>query len=197
MNMNDNTVNGELIYKEGGNTIVANLDSKLSNKVDVVTFTKRAKGWTFQPTFHVKSGDIDLEASADFFEKTNIKVSVLSNGSSSLELNHMLDDKTSIVIQSPKVGGGVDFNNARYELSRSINSVDTVIPKLDMHSKHFSLGWVRKLSAGRALIMNVDPGNYLKVELAGNKNENMRATFTSPWGNIKGADFTFSRTFNL
>jgi hypothetical protein len=192
MSMGDNSISGDITFSEGDNEIVASVDTSSSDLVDKVSYSRSGKGWSFNPTFNLKDNNVDLEASADYSDDTNVNLK-LSGGDASLEINHSLDADTDIKVESD----GTDFSAMRVEVARQLDSDNTVKPRFDMASKRFTMAWVRKLDGGRTLTANVDPENSLALEFEGDNDDDWKASVTAPWGDFKDADVSFGRKFNF
>ena len=105
MSMGDNSISGDITFSEGDNEIVASVDTSSSDLVDKVSYSRSGKGWSFNPTFNLKDNNVDLEASADYSDDTNVNLK-LSGGDASLEINHSLDAETDVKLESD----GTDFS---------------------------------------------------------------------------------------
>ena len=185
------TISGDLTFTDGDNKVTANLDS--GSGVDAVSYSRSGKGWSFNPTFNLKDNSVDLEASADYSDDTNLNVKVNADGSSALEVNHRLDADTSLNMQ----GSGADFNSMKVEVSRRLDDDNTVKPTFDMSSKHMTFSWVRKMEGGRTMTVNMDPENSIGFEVDGADDNDWSASVNSPWGNFKDADVQVGRKFNF
>lgn len=193
MKMGDNAIEGDVTYSEGDNTLKASVNSGSSNVVESVKYSRSGSGWSFNPTFNLGDNSMDLEASADYSDDTNLNVKINAAGESSLEVNHKLDGSTSLNVQT----AGSDVNSMVVEVSRKIDDDNTIKPKFDMGSKHLTLSWIRKLDAGRTLTMDLDPENKVNLEIEGANDEDWSATVSSPWGNFKDADVSVGRKFSF
>mmetsp|Transcript_53569 Transcript_53569/g.107572 ORF Transcript_53569/g.107572 Transcript_53569/m.107572 type:complete len:284 (+) Transcript_53569:46-897(+) len=191
MDMGDNSISGDVTYSEADNSLVARVNS--ATGVESVKYSRAGKGWSFNPTFNIQDKSIDLEASADYSDDTNINVKINAAGESALEVNHRLDADTSMNIQ----GNGADFNSMNVELTRQIDGDNTVKPKFDLASKHVTLSWVRKIDAGRTVTMNVDPDNSVGFDVEGASDEDWKASINAPWGDFKDVDVSVGRKFNF
>lgn len=192
MDMGDNSVSGDVTYSADGNTFEARVNSADSNVVDRVKYSRSGAGWSFKPTFHLGDKSVDLEASADYSDDTNVNVKV-AGGASTLKVNHQLDADTSVKV----VTNGADINSMNVEVTRVLDGDNSVKPKFDMASKHLTVAWVRKLDAGRTLTMNVDPDNSMGFDFEGAEDEDWKASVNAPWGNFKDADVSVGRKFNF
>jgi len=193
MNVNDRSISGDITYKEGDNKINARLSSNSEHVVDSVRYTRSGKGWSFKPTFNLKDKNMDLEASADYSDDTNLNIALSHDGSSKLKIKHRLDADTRLTLS----GNGPDVNQMTVEVERRLDDSNTLKPKFNMADKHLSFGWVRKIDGGRTMTMNVDPENSVGLELEGNTNEDWKASVNAPWGNFKDADVSLGRKFNF
>lgn len=193
VDMSDNSVSGDLTYSENGNTFKARVNSGSGNVIERIKYSRSGDGWSFKPTFNLQDKNMDLEASADYSADTNINVKINAAGESNVEVNHRLDEDTSLNIQ----GTGADLNSLSVEASRRLDDSNTVKPKFDVATKHLTLAWVRKLNAGRTLTMNVDPDNSVGFDLEGSDDDDWKASVSSPWGDFKDVDVSVGRKFNF
>jgi hypothetical protein len=193
IDVDDSSMHGDIIFDRGQHRILTEFDSDVYGKINKIAYTKKSKGWMFQPTLHVADKKIDLVASANLLSpRTNLKVEVLANGTSSYELNHLMNDRTSIMLVENNKEGILYC-----EVSRLINSVNTIKPKLDLKTKHLSFQWVRKLSNQRSLSVNVDPGQSVNVALDSLNDNHVKVMFKTPWGNVHGSDIFFSKKLSF
>jgi hypothetical protein len=193
MNLGDHSVSGDLHYIEGDNKITAHVNSGSEQVVDSVKYSRSGKGWSFKPTFNIKDKNMNLEASADYSDDTNLNVALNADGSSKLKVNHRFDKDTRLTFR----GNGPDVNTMTVELERRLDDSNTLKPKFNMADKHVSVGWVHKIEGGRTVTVNVDPENSVGLELEGNNDEDWKASVNAPWGNFKDADVSVGRKFNF
>lgn len=187
----DNSVSGDVSYTEGGNKWVAGVSS--ASGVDTVKYTKSGAGFSFSPTFRLGDKNMDLQASADYSADTNVDVKVGHDGAGALKVKHRLDADTALTFK----GTGTDVNAVSVEASRCLDADNTIKPKFDLGSKHLSVGWTRKVDAGRSVTLNVDPENSVGLDFEGAGDEDWKASVTTPWGDFKDADVSFGRKFNF
>jgi hypothetical protein len=192
MSMGDNNIAGDITYVEGDNEIKARVDTGSGDFVDSVSYSRSGKGWSFNPTFNLRDNSVDLEASADYSDDTNVNVK-LAGGETALEVNHRLDADTDLKLN----GDGADFNTMKVEVARRLDGDNTVKPRFDMASKRFTFSWVRNLANDRTFTANVDPDNSLSLDFEGNNDDDWKASISSPWGDFKDADVSFGRKFNF
>merc|ERR1719506_2138708 len=95
MSMGDNNIAGDITYVEGDNEIKARVDTGSGDFVDSVSYSRSGKGWSFNPTFNLRDKSVDLEASADYSDDTNVNVK-LAGGETALEVNHRLDGDNTV-----------------------------------------------------------------------------------------------------
>jgi hypothetical protein len=189
--MQDQTVSGDVSYAEGSNKITAHVNSKADGVVESVKYTKKGSGWSFAPTFNTQNKNVDLEASADYSADTNLNVKVSHDGSAKVKVAHRVDDDTSVTVR----GTGTDVNAMDVEVSRRLDADNTVKPRFDVGSKHFALGWVRKLDSDRSLTVDVDPEKSVAVGLEGNNDADWKVNAKAPWGDFKDLDVSVGRKF--
>jgi hypothetical protein len=188
----DSAVSGEVSYAEGENTVAARVNSQNDQVVDSVKYTRKGAGWSFAPTFNMKEKNVDLEASTDYSENTNVRVNMNHDGSAKVKVNHKFDADTAVTL----TGTGPDVNALSVEVSRRLDGSNTIKPKFDVGTKHASVGWVRKLDAGRSVTLNVDPERTVGVDFEAGEND-WKASVNAPWGDFKDADVSVGRKFNF
>jgi len=193
LDMTDNSISGDITYSEGGNTLKAAVDSNSADLVNSVEYSRSGAGWSFKPTFNLQDKSVALDASCDYSADTSLSVSVGASGDSTLTVDHKLDSSTGVNVQM----SGADINSAVVEVTREIDSANSVKPRFDVASKKLTASWVRKLDNGRTLNVAVDPENSVGLEVEGSGAEDWTASVSAPWGDFGNADVSVGRKFNF
>lgn len=186
--LGDNSVSGDVSYSEGDNEVLARVNSNEDDFVESVQFTRKGDGWMFRPTYNVKDSNFDLEAETDINDNTHLNVKVSQGGDASMEVNHKVDDSTSVRVTT-------DVQNTQVEVERSLDDSNTLRPKFDLGNKHLTCAWVRKLDGDRTLTATVDPDNSVDVELEDGGDWSARVS--APWSSPRDADVSFGKKFNF
>ena len=193
LDMTDNSISGDITYSDGDNTLKAAVDSNSADLVNSVEYSRSGAGWSFKPTFNLQDKSVALDASCDYSADTSLSVSVGASGDSTLTVDHKLDSSTGVNVQMT----GADVSSAVVEVSREIDSANSVKPRFDLASKKLTASWVRKLDSGRTLNVAVDPENSVGLEVEGSGAEDWTASVSAPWGDFSNADVSVGRKFNF
>jgi len=193
LDMTDNSISGDITYSDGDNTLKAAVDSNSRDVVNSVEYSRSGAGWSFKPTFNLGGSNIALDASCDYSADTSLSVSVGASGDSTLSVDHKLDSSTGVNVQM----AGTNINSAVVEVTREIDSANSVKPRFDVASKKLTASWVRKLGNGRTLNVAVDPKKSVDIQMAGSSAEDWAASVSAPWGNFDDADVSVGRKFNF
>jgi len=219
MAMADNAITGDVTYSEGGNNIVAHVNSAVDNFVETVKYSRSGAGWTFKPTFNMQAKNIDLAASADYSADTNVDVAVNAAGEGSLTVNHKLSADTSVSVSGSNLdvnaltatvnhkldadtslqlsGVNMKMDALKAEVARQLDANTKGTVRFDVASKKGTLEVNRNIDAGRTLNVHLDPDNSMKVEVKGASDEDWSASINSPWGDFTNADLSVGRKFNF
>jgi len=198
LSMGDNSISGDVKYTSGDTEATASVNSGSSNVVEKVELVQRqvvnGMNYIFRPTFNVADSSMDLEASADLDDKTNLLVK-LSQGSDNadLEISHAFDADTDVKVEV----SSKSMTTPSVEVSHRLDDENTVKPKFDMSSNHLTCAWVRKLDKGRTATVTVDPDNSVDMELESDDDDDWTAKVSAPWGSFADADVTVGRKFNF
>lgn len=219
MDMKDNSIAGDVTYTEGDNNIEARVSSGVDNFVERIRYSRSGAGWTFKPSFNMQDRNMDLEASADYSDDTNVAVRMNADGNNNLAINHRLNADTSVSLEGSNLDLGamtaevnhrLDANTnikvsgvntkmdaLRLEVAHQLDADTKVTPTFDMNSKHATVSVNRRLDGGRSLNVDLDMDNSMKVEVAGANDEDWTASVSSPWGDFPNADIAVGRKFNF
>lgn len=190
MSMSDNQISGDITYSKADNTVVASVNSGADGVVEKVELSRAG----FKGTYHTDSRNVDLEANTNLDDDTSVLVK-LSQGDSSadVEIAHKLDADTDLQVNLQPG----DSLNAQLEVTRRLDSDNTIRPKFDLSSKRLTCAWVRKLDAGRTATLNVDPDHSVELEVEADNKNDWSGKISAPWGSPSDADVSVSRKFNF
>jgi len=194
----EGSISGDVTYKNKDIEATASVNSGSSNIVEKVELVQsqvmNGLKYVFRPTFNVADSSMDLEASADINDKTNVFVK-FSQGSDNadVEISHALDSDTDVKVEV----NSKSLTTPSVEVSHRLDDDNTVKPKFDMSSNHLTCAWVRKLDAGRTATVTVNPENSVDMELESDDDDDWTAKVSAPWGSFADADVTVGRKFNF
>ena len=138
--MKKTTLN-QISHRDKQSKVIMHLDSASSAAVERVSFYHTNQGWTMNPSVNLRTRRIDLVASTDCSPTTHLKVAVKGDGSSLVEVDHALDEATSVKVK----GKGVGVKGLSLEVTHHVDKHNCVRPCYDVDSKSFLLSWIHKL----------------------------------------------------